>query len=146
MSTLEISMPTSLGEIISIKQQLDTVKNQYDQIRVSFATWVWDEALHTEAPDWDYKKQLLNKFLLDIGRLFFGNAPYFMEPDNQPFPYSNMENLPNVLHIEPPKLKLDHLLCKGNSLNIKQYIVLTTKVRQLTKSNFDLIAPQLWIA
>src|SRR5208283_5410839 len=44
----------------------------------------------------------------------------------------------------PTKPELGHLLCKGQSLSIGDYIVITTKVRTVPKSMFYPLSIQLW--
>lgn len=144
MSNLEIGIPTSLGEIITIKQHLDAVKSKYDQINICYATGLWDSCLHTDAPDWGSKKILWNKFLTDISHLFFSNEPYTVNM-GAGYPFYDSANLAIMLGIPPQKPELGHLLCDGYSLNIREeYIVITTKIRHFRKCTFDSISSQLW--
>jgi hypothetical protein len=142
MKTLEIGIPTSLGEIINIKWHLDLVKDQYDLIKINYARSLWDSCLHTNAPDWNHKKALWNKYLADISTLFFSNHPYQIN-DAGNAPFFDAPHLVEKIGQHPQKVELGHLLCKGNSLN-QPYIVITTKVRHLQKSVLEPKIGQLW--
>ena len=127
MKKIELTLPTSLGEIINSKGHLDIVKNQYSEIRLSFGKSVWKSALHTEAPDWKYKEGLWNKYLDDIGKLFFSEYPYVV--DSGVHQFCIIDQLVAKIGIPPIKVDLSRLLCKGTSLNLgEEYIVITTKV------------------
>jgi hypothetical protein len=136
-------IPTSLGEIINIKFHLDMIKDRYSQINLSFNTSLWDQCLHTEAPDWEHKKTLWNKFLNDIGTLFFSQKPYVLQPYNGVYG-GDMGVMSAKLRIPPTKAEMGHLLCKGNSLNIGEYIVITTKARQANRKVIYPLSIQLW--
>ena len=137
-------IPTSLGEIINIKYHLDLVKNRYDQIRLSFHTQLWKEGLHTEAPDWLEKKVLWTKYLNDLGKLFFSEHPYVLEPVSRKFA-GDAGHVVKLLKLTPQKAEMAHLLCKGQSLNLgEEYIVITTKIRYLEKSIFYPKSIEFW--
>jgi hypothetical protein len=144
MTRLDVSIPTSLGEIINIKHQLDSIKSQYSQIRINFGTGLWAQCLHTDAPDWKHKEQLWQKYLTDIGQLFFSESPYIIDR-NAHFPFADMGVMARNLRLIPQKAELGSYLCKGTSLDVgSEYIVMTTKVRNLHKNVFDPKSPQLW--
>jgi hypothetical protein len=147
MRDLDIGgIPTSLGEIINFKHHLDIVKPQYDRISLSFHKVLWKDCLHTEAADWKQKEALWDKYLSDIGKLFFSDAPYVLEASSPRF-YGSIEQLTARLNIAPQIPRLAYLLAKGQSLNLgSEYIVITTKLREFQRSYFDAIAPQFWNA
>lgn len=137
-------IPTSLGEIINIKYHLDTIKNNYDVIKLSFHKALWSWALHTEAPDWAQKKAGWDSLLNELGQLFFSEKPYVLLESSPKFG-GDIGVLCTQLRITPQKAEMAHLLCKGNPLNLGEpYIVLTTKVRQLSRRNFIPLSIKLW--
>lgn len=137
-------LPTSLGEIINIKYHLDLVKNQYDKIILSFHKQLWSEGLHTEAPDWEEKRKLWDKYLLDIGKLFFSEPPYVLLNVSTKWG-GDAGDLIRKLKLTPQKATMPHLLCKGASLNLgEEYIVITTKIRYLDKKIFYPHSISLW--
>ena len=137
-------MPTSLGEIINIKFYTDLVKDRYDQIRLSFQRSLWDIALHTEASDWPQKKILWEKLLDDLGKLFFSEPPYILERNSITYGGA-VDMLVKKINLPPQKPKLGHILCKGTSLNLdEEYIVITTKVRELERSIIAPLFSQMW--
>jgi hypothetical protein len=142
MKTLALSIPTSLGEIINIKGHLDCVKDQYSQIKISFNKGLWKAGLHMEAPDWKQKEALWNKYLDDIGKLFFSESPYSV--DNFSHQFLITDGVVAKIGIPPRKVELGHLLCKGEPLNIGPYIVMTTKIRHVEKKDFMPLSIQLW--
>lgn len=143
MKQIAASIPTSLGEIINIKYHLDDVKDQYSEIRLNFRKSLWNGCLHTEAPDWPEKKKLWDKYLDDIGVLFFSEPPYVL--DSRELPFYDSGDFIRVFGLTYKKAEMAHLLCKGTSLNLgEEYIVITTKARQLTKSSFFGPSIQLW--
>lgn len=136
-------IPTSLGEIINFKQHLDSVKDGYDQIKLGFATGLWDDGLHTESPDWAEKKVLWEKYLFDIGQLFFSEPPYVLEKPNKWG--GSIESLIERYSITPQKCEMAHLLCKGTPLNLgEDYVVVTTKVRGINPNFFQQKSSELW--
>lgn len=138
-------IPTSMGEIINLKFHLDTLKDQYDQIHLGFYKNIWKDGLHTEAPDWPQKKQLWDQFLHEMGQLFFGMPPYVLVDSPGKWGGDSFDILVNKLGMHPQKIDLAYLLCKGNSLNLgEEYIVITTKVRQVERNFFYPRSAELW--
>lgn len=137
-------IPTSLGEIINAKYHFDLVKNEYDQIRLSFHRQLWDGGLYTENPDWEQRKQLWEKYLIDLGQLFFSEPPYVLEQSSEKYG-GDCGTLIQRLNITPQKAEMSHLLCKGTSLNLgEEYIVITTKLRHVEKKFFYPHSIDLW--
>jgi len=136
-------LPTSLGEIINFKHHLDAIKHNYDKIIISFHTELWKTGLHTNASDWHVKKALWDKYIKDIGQLFFSQPPYELRPVSTKFG-GDINQFIATMNIRPQKSEVGHLLCKGTPLNIGEYIVITTKTREFHRHQFDHIAPQFW--
>lgn len=136
-------LPTSLGEIINFKWHLDLVRPNYDKIVVSFHTDLLKTGLHSTTPDWAHKQALWNKYLTDIGQLFFSEPPYERLPTSKKFG-GDITHLIAKLHLRPRKAELGHLLCRGTPLNIGEYVVITTKTREIQRAQFDQIAPRFW--
>jgi hypothetical protein len=144
MQELCITIPTSLGEIINIKYHLDLVKFKYDKIKINFNTNAWRVCLHTDTPGWEQRRVLWEKYLIDLGQLFFSNHPYVIERNDR-FPNFDTGRLVEHLKLKPQKAEMAHLLCKGKSLNLSEpYIVLTTKLRNIPKSLFYPKSNRFW--
>lgn len=139
-------LPTSLGEIINAKYHLDLIKDQYDQIKLSFHTQLWATGLYTNTPDWPQRKQLWEKYLTDLGQLFFSEPPYVLDPVGVSHKYGgDCQHLVNLLRITPQKAEMSQYLCKGTSLNLgEEYIVITTKLRHIPKNFFYPRSIELW--
>ena len=137
-------IPTSLGEIINYKYHLDMIKHNYDQILLNFHLPLLEYGLHTDAPDRSQKKKLWEKYLYDIGQLFFSEPPYVLMNGPQVF-CGDLIHLIKKIGIAPRKPNLDYLLCKGTSLNLgEEYIVITTKAREVSRNIFFPLSIQLW--
>lgn len=132
-------IPLSLGEIINFKYHLDMVKENYQQILFSFHRPLLKSHLDVNA----HQEQLQNKYIDDIGKLFFSEAPYQIEPHSSNF-FGDMNTLSDLIKVAPQKADLRQYLCKGQSLDIGPYIVMTTKVRELDKNIFLPLSFQLW--
>jgi hypothetical protein len=145
LKTIALSLPTSLGEIINIKHHLDLVKHQYDSIRLNFNTALWKGALHTEAPDWPQKEIAWKKYLNDIGALFFSKKPYSFSVGITGPDFNQNWDLKKTFNILPQKPELGYLLCRGASLNLgEEYIVITTKIREMNRNIFFPLSIKLW--
>jgi hypothetical protein len=142
MKKIAVSIPTSLGEIINIKAHLEDVKHEYSEIRLNFKKSLWNSCLHTEAKDWPQKKVLWDKYLNDIGQLFFSEPPYVL--DQREFTFYDCGDFIRIHRLTHRKAEMAHLLCKGTSLNIGDYIVITTKARQLDKKAFFGPSIRMW--
>lgn len=142
MKVLNIGgIATSLGETIYTKHNLDLIKHNYDRIDIGFYIPLLDQLNNTE--NWSNNKQLWHKYLNDIGNLFFGEKPYNFNL-NSAFYGGNAEMILKKIRISPSKPELSHLLCKGEPLNIGDYIVITTKVRNNNKYIFYPKSIEMW--
>lgn len=143
MKSLQISIPLGLGDLIIIKTQLDTVKHEYDLIEITPYKALYQQCLHTEDAGWPARKILWDKYLADVGKLFFSESPYKMSDIN--YPYMSTENMIKQLNLTPKKPELAHLLAKGKSLELDApYIVLHTKARHINKQILYPNIIQLW--
>jgi hypothetical protein len=138
-------IPTSMGESINLKFHLDLIKNQYDRISLGYYKQLLDSGLHTDTADWPERKLLWDTFLHDLGHLFFGEPPYVLDPSPAHWGGDSYDILVGKLGIRPHKINLTGLLCKGTPLNLgEEYIVITTKCRQVNKNNFYQHSIKFW--
>lgn len=138
MKIFSANIPTSLGDILIIKAHLDAVKKNYDQINITFHTQLWKEAITINAE----QEQQWKNYISDLGKLFFSEPPYRLNVGQ--YPFMATATVIQQLQITPIRVDLRHLLCKGESLNIGDYIVITTKVRGLNRNNFLPKTIHLW--
>jgi hypothetical protein len=127
MNILELNTVIGLGDLIFLKAQLDGAKDRFDEIRISYDNHIL-QMYRNNNPGYI-------KFLNDIGELFFKEHPYKLNigqyPKQWPSDLCKRHNIPMILP------KLQHLLCKGILLNIdREYIVITTKIRYISKSYY----------
>ena len=132
MKTLEFKVAAGVGDNIVLRMALDTVKHNYDQIKISHNKQIVDT--HRGGNSEYYK------FLDDIGNLLFTEHPYSYDHNEYPEIYTYKAYIDLGIKIKSPKL--EYLLCKGNSLNLgEEYIVLTTRARTIFKNS---ITQEFW--
>jgi len=136
MSILELIVPVGLGDLIHIKAMLDPIKSNYNQIKLSFHKDLV-RVFHGDNPEY-------YKILDEFGELFFSEPPYLLTTLSGIQLTSPMQIATNNrIMLHKPNLK--HLLCKGNPLQLTdEYIVLTTKVRYLSRASFNEKAHSFW--
>jgi len=143
MKILQANIPLALGDLINIKTYLDDVKHQYNHINLTFHRSLLEDGVSTGAPDWPTKKQKWEKYLNDVGKLFFLEPPYTI--DKGQYPFLDTQSLVRRYKLHPRKPELSNLLCRGISLNVgEEYIVITTKVREVPRKLFYPLSINLW--
>lgn len=136
MKQISKSICTGLGDNIIARIIFDTVKHEFDQIRIShdkniIKVWKENNPAHIS-------------FLNDIGILLFSQPPFYFEKTQHPA-IVTFDTIQNYKPIAKPNLQ--HLLCKGTPLDIDdEYICITTKVRMVSKHKFLPLSIQFWEA
>jgi len=134
MATFSSNIPVGLGDIIYIKSQLDFFKDRFEEIHITF---------HEDLISYYRKGTKYNIFLKEVGNLFFSEKPYILNDGY--YPFRTQLQICTDYEMPPCKPELQHLLCKGVSLNLdSEYIVLTTKIRQLSRTNFNDMSKDFW--
>jgi hypothetical protein len=130
---LRALIPFHLGELITAKYHLDTVKNKYQMISFCFDQDNWDRYFDNESSEWANYKEQWNKYIDDIGQLFFNEPPYVITKDKTDHVlYHTCSYLISEQGIAPMVSRLPHLLCQGTPLDLgEEYIVVTTKARTI---------------
>ena len=135
MKKLELEICTGIGDNLVIRIFFDTIKHNYDQIRIAHSNFVIRRY-------WDNKPEY-HKFCNDIGQALFTEPPYIYDKGH--YPPIHTQGIMEKLNIVPVKPNLDNALCRGDSLNLKEkYIVITTKIRYIPKATFYPLSTQLW--
>lgn len=135
MKKLEMELCAGIGDNLVIRICFDSVKENFDQIRIS------------------HSKQVINfyrngdpkyfKFLNDLGKALFSEPPFIFDNGRYPSIQPELIIMEHASH--PKKPNLDTVLCKGESLKLDdEYIVVTTKARCLKKKTFYPLSIQLW--
>jgi hypothetical protein len=132
MRTALFTTSIGLGDIINVKGTLDPIKDQFSEIRINFHR----DIIQRVQRNADY-----NKFLDDLGVLFFSEYPYILDNGSH---YHHIGGDPFTDNgIIPTKPELGHILCKGTPLNLgEEYVVLTTKIRSMPRRCWN--AKELW--
>ena len=140
LKTFNTTICAGIGDNIVFRLILDSVKHNYQNIKISYNKDVLREFRNNESS--------YIQFLNQIGGLLFNDSPYQLV-DTQYSPNSCGEiNLFKTLvdqKVVPQKPNIDHLLCRGKLLDINEpYIILTTKIRGISKKSLDRLLPQFW--
>lgn len=135
MRTIETFIPIGLGDLIYVKAMLDPVKHNYDQIKISLHKELI-KVFHGDSAGY-------GNFLDQLGQLFFSEPPYDLGSERGIF-RSPME-LASHYQLQLQKPNLIDLLCKGSPLELEEeYIVLTTKIRYISKDHLNAISGEFW--
>lgn len=136
MKEISTSICLGLGDNIVARIIFGTIKQDYSIIKISHDQRIMRIYNRGDAA--------YRAFLKDIGHLLFTEPPFnFSEiADYTPIHTLNtIQNLPN----KPVSHNLQHLLCKGTPLNLgEEYIVISTKIRGISKKKFLPLSVQLW--
>ena len=133
---LQYTIAIGIGDSILTRLFFDTVKDQYNQIRISY----------NETVIRDYRDETYRQFLQELGELLFTSHPYHFDHADHPF-MDNSGNIFKELKIVPKKSDLKEILCKGEPLNIsEEYVIITTKVRAVSREMFAQNEEKLWDA
>lgn len=135
MKVIESRIVLGIGDLIYLKAMFDPHKEKFSAIKLSFDNYFLSE----------YRNNGYISFLNEIGALFFSEPPYQLV-SNQNWTRRWPPEFQRDYRINMVIPQLQGLLCKGTLLNLgEEYIVMTTKVRDLEKSHYQQdIAPQLW--
>lgn len=134
MREYKANIAQGIGDNIMARCYADQVKSQFDRIYFTHHAEIVQKQKRNNPEYWT--------FLHDLGKLFFSEPPYIYNEGE--YPFRSAEGLIADFGIIPTKPSYPYLLCKGSSLDIGEYIVLTTKLRYFEKSIFYHLAPQLW--
>lgn len=130
-----MSINGGIGDNIIVRVFFDTIRGEYEEIRVSHNRKVID---HFKNGDPSYYN-----FLNELGTTLFSKPPYvFDHVQHDPLNvYKSIKSLAILPHVPD----LSGVLCVGASLNLgEEYIVITTKIRGLSKAAFYPLSISLW--
>ncbi|HEY5267653.1 MAG TPA: hypothetical protein VII94_00785 [Candidatus Saccharimonadales bacterium] len=136
--SVSMAIPTALGEVINIRWNLQQLFDTYDQINITFDPKIyWSEVMNTHLPDWPEKEAKLNKLCSELGNLLFTEKPFTF---GMYLPYPRLYHAGYLIDdwkLTPKMPQMAKYLCKGTPLNIGDYVVITTKVREVPKARYD---------
>jgi hypothetical protein len=135
MKETNLTIAVGIGDNLAVRIFFDAVKHEYKAIRISHDKHIIDF--------WRNNDPLYCKFLDQLGTLLFSEPPYIFTHE-QYKPIHTAGVLCN-LSKKPASPNLSHLLCKGKPLDLnEEYVVITTKVRSITKSMFMKLSILFW--
>jgi hypothetical protein len=123
-----------IGDLIIVRGFLEPVRHLYEEIRVSNQMLALNYWRKGDRLYWDF----INQF----GALVYSEKPFVF--DTRQYRFNEQIGILRDFKVPGvPRPNLGHLLCKGPSLNIGDYIVLTTKVRMIVDDQLIPMLPQL---
>lgn len=125
--SINMDINVGIGDHLFLRIFMDGVKDQYDRIAITHSRpgmTFW----HNDNMDrWNFNLQL--------GSLVFREPPYVLVP-NAHFPFYPNERIIKEINNKAVKPNFDQL-CVGKSIDVKNYLVFTTKVREFPISLFE---------
>lgn len=125
---LDISIPIGIGDLLHLFAQLDSVKHLYSEINLAFYEPFFGGFRH----DSKEYREFLDLF---CKKLFSDKIYKFVSFDNQPL--RNCSTLLSQNGIPPIRPRLKSLLTEPIENIYGDYLVVTTKTRQLSRTNFN---------
>jgi hypothetical protein len=136
MKKIATSICLGLGDNIVARMVFDTIKHEYDSIKITHDKNVMVSYKRNDHP--------YVKFLGDVGRLLFTEPPYSFDMNGN-YPPIHTYNTISSIPVNARCKHLQHLLCHGIPLDInEEYIVITTKIRSIPRKKFFPVSIQLW--
>lgn len=122
-----LDINVGIGDHLFVRVFLDRIRDQYDRIAITHSKpgmQFW----HNNDPNrWEF----LNK----LSGIVFSEPPYVLVP-NARFAFYPNERIVKDLNKSPVIPNIDGL-CAGKSLDVKNYVVITTKIRQYDYRTFE---------
>lgn len=128
MASLFLDINVGIGDYIFARAFIDGIKNKYDSINITLSK--------AGMQFWHNNDPLRWQFNIDLCNLIFNEPPYKFVITNSYWPFFPHERIVKELNNKPTKPDLN-CLCVGKSIDIKNYIVITTKIRQFSKVAFE---------
>jgi hypothetical protein len=137
MSIIESNIVLGIGDLIYLRAMFEANKQKFSTIKLSYDRKILNTYRSNDS-------EYLN-FLNEIGDLFFPR-PYYQLIAGQRWTLRWPPKFQQDYGINMVIPQLQDLLCRGILLNLsEEYIVITTKIRDMEKTHYQQnIAPQLW--
>lgn len=135
---LKIKVNMGIGDLLLIKSMLDYKKDSYSKIYITPNTEFFDKLRTTE-----YKNGPIKQYI----KWLFDDSSYYKIDNNLTYPRKNTETLfwEDKIQFKGPQYMRDKF-CKGKSLNIGDYVTITTKVRAINKKKYESIKKEFFEA
>jgi hypothetical protein len=135
MKEAKLTIAVGIGDNLAVRIFFDAVKHEYSSIKISHDRDI--------ISFWRNNDPQYRQFLDEFGKLIFSEPPYIFT--HETYPKINTAGVLSNLGKLPASPNLSHLLCRGNSLNLdEEYVVITTKVRSITKALFMKMSITFW--
>lgn len=128
MKTTGFTIAVGLGDAIFIAAALNAIKDKYDKIYIN-------PALHL-AQSYKDNGVEYSAFYLKILSLLFTDPKFIINDTSKTFPYITTKTLFNTITPILPRFSKE-LTLESNQKIEGEYVVVTTKVRQLSRSLYD---------
>lgn len=124
-----VSINLGIGDMLYTRGTLDTLKEKYSKIVLSPYIDLYKEVISPTREDMIFTNSLLN--------LIFKPPFYHIDQPNQRYPhrFAYTFHVMDGLPITKPDLADE--LCEGEPLNIGPYVLISTRIREITKKEYD---------
>jgi hypothetical protein len=137
MASIEFKTAVAMGDLILVYSLMEQIKNKYSEIRLCPDYSLIDLYRKSSKENLAFSKQMV--------ALIF-DAPYYkiLDKSNEKVLYT--ANLANKLHLRTKYVDLRSKLCLPTKVDIgtDNYIVVHTKIRDLSQPNFELVRKQAY--
>jgi hypothetical protein len=135
MKNFGLTIPVGLGDMLLISAALNATKDRFNKINMNIR---WDFAKKYKNDEKNY-----GNFCVSILKLLLTDPKFVINDRSQNFPFKTMDKLWRE-HKMPPVLPryVDQLTNKSCSID-GEYVVVTTKVRELNRALFNKTNPLL---
>jgi hypothetical protein len=133
---MKIKVNMGIGDLLLIRAMLDYKRDSYSKIYITPNTEFFDKLRTTE-----YK----NGPIKDYIKWLFDDPSYYKIDNNLTYPRKNTETLfwEDKIQFKGPQYMRDKF-CKGKSLNIGDYVTITTKIRAINKKKYESIKEEFF--
>lgn len=137
MKNILMDINLGIGDYIFLRVFMDGIKHQYDSIAITLSKAGMQFWHNNDPKRWEFN--------IELCKLLFSEPPYNFVITTLYWPFFPNERIVRELNDKPVKPNLD-CLCVGKSLDINNYIVITTKMRQFPKVSFEQIKEKLTLS
>jgi hypothetical protein len=133
MKQINLDLNLGIGDMIYCRCFIDPIKHNFDRIGITLSK--------AGMAFWHNNDPVRWEFNIKLASLVFRDPPYVFNPTVY-YPFYPNERIARELNSKPMKPNIDHL-AEGKSLDVKNYVVVATKVRQFHRDTFEQYKPKI---
>jgi hypothetical protein len=137
MAIFSLTIPVGIGDAIFVASSLLAIKNNYEHIYIN---------IHPGLAQAFKDNAKYDDFYLDLVKILFSDPKFVINDRSKICPYIPTEELFNNVIVPVLPRFYDKLVCTSVPVIDGEYIVVTTKVRQLAHTIYQAIKPRFLAA